>query len=144
MECSLPLSIPLALYRPTYDPVPGTSPCSPLHCSHVFLPKCQMAIVPPPTESLIPPKKIINEHRVGALEEQKGNEKVILSISHYCLFKVGEFAVVMATTTKNAKLTLSILDTWHENNSFQVSTPEKEQQLLDARNNSLLIIRKEQ
>jgi hypothetical protein len=43
--------------------------------------------------------------------------------------KVGEFAVVMATTTKNAKLILSILDTWHENNSFQVSIPEKEQQL---------------
>ncbi len=96
-----------------------------------------MAIVPPPTESLIPPKKIINEHHVGALEEQEGNEKVILSISHYCLFKVGEFAVVMATTTKNAKLVLSILDTWHENNSFQVSTPEKEQQLPDVRNNSL-------
>ncbi len=50
--------------------------------------------------------------------------------------KVGEFAVVMATTTKNAKLILSILDTWHENNSFQVSTPEKEQQLPDVRNNS--------
>ena len=43
--------------------------------------------------------------------------------------KVGEFAVVMATTTKNAKMVLSILDTWHENNSFQVSIPEKEQQL---------------
>jgi hypothetical protein len=39
--------------------------------------------------------------------------------------KVGEFAVVMATTTKNAKLMLSILDTWHENNSFQVSIPHK-------------------
>jgi hypothetical protein len=51
--------------------------------------------------------------------------------------KVGEFAVVMATTTKNAKLILSILDTWHENNSFQVSTPEKEQQLPDVRNNKL-------
>ncbi len=73
--------------------------------------------------------------------------------------KVGEFAVVMATTTKNAKLVLSILDTWHENNSFQVSkphkrtaafryphqrknnsfqvsTPEKEHQLPDVRNNS--------
>jgi hypothetical protein len=51
--------------------------------------------------------------------------------------KVGEFAVVMATTTKNDKMVLSILDTWHENNSFQVSTPEKEQQLPDVRNNSL-------
>jgi hypothetical protein len=64
------------------------------------------------------------------------------------MFQVGEFAVVMATTTKNAKLTLSILDTWHENNSFQVSKPHKrttafrypyytkEQQLPDRRNNS--------
>jgi hypothetical protein len=57
--------------------------------------------------------------------------------------KVGEFAVVMATTTKNAKLILSILDTWHENNSFQVSTPEKEQQLSGIhtreRNNSFQV-----